>query len=184
MSTAASAQTVRYDLDPAHSVAMFKVRHLMISNVKGEFTKLTGSVIFDPANPGNSSVEATIDAASVNTREPQRDGHLKSADFLDVEKFPTITFKSKTVASSGDGTYELVGDLTIRGVTQEVALAVEDVTPESKDPWGFFRRGASASVTIQRKDFGLTWNTALETGGVLVGEDVHITIDVEMVRTA
>lgn len=184
MSTVASARAVRYDLDPAHSVATFKVRHLMISNVKGEFKKVTGSVVFDPANPANSSVEVTIDASSIHTREPQRDEHLKSADFLDVAKFPAITFKSKEVLASGDGTYEVVGDLTIHGVTQTIALAVEEVTPESKDPWGFLRRGASASVTIRRKDFGLLWNAPLETGGVVVGEDVHITVDVEMMRKA
>lgn len=184
MSTPASAQAVRYDLDPAHSAAMFKVRHLMISNVKGEFTKLTGSVVYDPADPGNSSIEATIDATSINTREPQRDEHLKSADFLDVAKFPTITFKSKDIVPSGQGTFEVTGDLTIHGVTQEVALAVADVTPEAKDPWGFLRRGATATVTINRKDYGLVYNAALETGGVMVGEDVHITIDVEMVRKA
>jgi polyisoprenoid-binding protein YceI len=184
MSTAASTGTVRYDLDPAHSAAAFKVRHLMISNVKGEFTKLTGSVTFDSANPANSSVEATIDATSISTRDPQRDGHLKSADFLDTEKFPTITFKSRDIIPAGGGSYEVTGDLTIHGVTQEVALAVEGVTPEGKDPWGFLRRGASASVTINRKDFGIHWNAPIETGGVVVGEEIHITIDVEMVRKA
>jgi polyisoprenoid-binding protein YceI len=184
MSTPASAQAVRYDLDPAHSVAAFKVRHLMISNVKGEFTRLSGSVVYDPVEPGNSSFETTIEAASISTREPQRDEHLKSPDFLDVAQFPTITFKSKDVIPSGDGSFEVTGDLTIHGVTQEVALAVEGVTPETKDPWGFLRRGASASVTIDRKDFGLVWNNPLETGGLMVGEDVHITIDVELVRKA
>lgn len=184
MSTVASAQAVRYDLDPAHSVAMFKVRHLMISNVKGEFTRLSGSVTFDSANASNSSVEATIDATSISTREPQRDEHLKSADFLDVAKFPAITFKSRDIIPAGGGSYEMTGDLTIHGVTNEVALAVEGVTPEAKDPWGFLRRGATASVTISRKDFGLVWNAGLETGGVMVGDDVHITIDVEMIRKA
>jgi polyisoprenoid-binding protein YceI len=184
MSTASMAQPTRYDLDPAHSVAAFKVRHLMISNVKGEFTRLSGSVVFDAADPAQSSIDITIDATSISTREPQRDEHLKSPDFLDVAKFPTITFKSRDVVPSGGGTYEVTGDLTIHGVTQEVALAVEGVTPETKDPWGFLRRGASASVTIVRKDFGLGWNTVLEAGGVMVGEDVHITIDVELVRKA
>ena len=184
MSTAASTQAIRYDLDPAHSVATFKVRHLMISNVKGEFTRLSGFVIFDPAAPANSSIEATIDATSISTREPQRDEHLKSADFLDAAEFPTIQFKSKDVIPSGGGSYEVTGELTIHGVTQEVALAVEGVTPESKDPWGFLRRGASASLTIDRKDFGLVWNSVLETGGVMVGDDVHIAIDVELVRKA
>jgi polyisoprenoid-binding protein YceI len=184
MSTAASAQAIRYDLDPAHSVAAFKVRHLMISNVKGEFTRVSGVVTIDGAEPANSTIEVTIDATSISTRDPQRDEHLKSADFLDAAKFPTITFKSRDVVPSGGGSYEVTGDLTIHGVTQEVALAVEDLTPEAKDPWGFLRRGANASVTINRKDYGLGWNAALETGGVMVGEDVHITIDVEMVRKA
>ena len=184
MSTAASTQTIHYDLDPAHSAATFKVRHLMISNVKGEFTRLSGSVVFDPVNPANSSIQATIDATSISTREPQRDQHLKSPDFLDVAKFPTITFKSRDMVPSGGGTYEVTGDLTIHGVTQEVALAVEGVTAEIKDPYGFLRRGATASVTIDRKDFGLVWNNPLESGGVLVGDDVHITIDVELVRKA
>jgi polyisoprenoid-binding protein YceI len=183
MSTA-SAQAIRYDLDPAHSVATFKVRHLMISNVKGEFTRVSGFVIFDPADPSNSSVEATIDATSISTRDPQRDEHLKSADFLEVAKFPTITFKSKEVVPAGGENFEVTGELTIHGVTQEVALTVEDVTAESKDPWGFLRRGASARITISRKDFGLVWNSALETGGVVVGDDVHIAIDVELVRKA
>ena len=184
MSTVASAKAVRYDLDPSHSAAMFKVRHLMISNVKGEFTHLSGSVTFDPDNPANSSIEATIDATSINTREAKRDEHLKSPDFLDVAKFPTIAFKSTGIVPAGKDSFEVVGDLTIHGVTQEVALAVDGVTPEAKDPWGFVRRGASATVTINRKDFGLVWNAALETGGVMVGDDVHITIDVEMVRKA
>jgi polyisoprenoid-binding protein YceI len=184
MSTASMAQPVSYDLDPAHSSASFKVRHLMISNVKGEFTRLSGSVVFDAANPANSSLDITIDATSINTREPQRDEHLKSADFLDVAKFPTITFKSRDVIPAGKDSFEVTGDLTIHGVTQEVALAVDSVTPEAKDPWGNVRRGASASVTIQRGDYGLGWNSVLEAGGVMVGEDVHITIDVEMVRKA
>jgi polyisoprenoid-binding protein YceI len=184
MSTAASAQAIRYDIDPAHSAAAFKVRHLMISNVKGEFTRLSGSVTVDPADPAKSSIEVVIDATSISTRDAQRDEHLKSPDFLDVAKFPTITFKSRDVVASGGGSFEVTGDLTIHGVTQEIALAVEDLTPESKDPWGFLRRGASAHVTINRKDYGLTWNTALETGGVVVGEDVHVTIDIEMVRKA
>jgi len=184
MSTAATAQPVRYDLDPAHSSVLFKVRHLMISNVKGEFTRLSGSVVFDAANPANSSIDITIDATSISTREPQRDEHLKSADFLDVTKFPTITFKSRDVIPSGKDSFEVTGDLTIHGVTQEVALAVDSVTPEAKDPWGNLRRGASATVTISRGNFGLGWNSVLEAGGVMVGEEVHITIEVEMARKA
>ncbi len=181
MSTPASAAT-RYDIDPSHSGAQFKVRHLMISNVKGEFTKISGSAIFDPSNPAGSSIEATIDAASISTRDPQRDEHLKSADFLDVAKYPAITFKSRDIVPAGKDTYEVTGDLTIHGVTQEVALMVDGVTPEAKDPWGGFRRGASATVTIDRRDYGVVWNSPLKAGGFVVGDDVHITIDVELVR--
>lgn len=175
---------VRYEIDPQHSAAQFKIRHLMISNVKGEFTRVTGSAEFDPASLANSSVEATIDATSINTREPDRDQHLKSADFFDVTKYPAIKFRSKRIAPSGNGSYDVTGDLTIRDVTREVTLAVEDVTPESKDPWGNLRRGATASTTIDRKDFGLTFNMPLDTGGVLVGDEVHISIDVEVMRKA
>lgn len=184
MSTPAATGVARYDLDPQHTAAMFKVRHLMISNVKGEFTKISGSVAFDPSNLEASSVNITIDAASINTREPDRDAHLKSPDFLDVAKFPAITFRSKKVKASGKDEYDVTGDLTIHGVTREVTLNVDSVTPEAKDPWGFLRRGASATTTINRKDFGLHWNMALETGGVVVGEDVHITIDAEFARKA
>lgn len=157
---------------------------MMISNVKGEFTRVKGSAEFDPSKPDASHVEVIIDATSINTREPQRDTHLKSADFLDVEKYPEITFRSNSVVPAGNDSYEVVGDLTIRGVTRPVALNVEAVTPEVKDPWGFLRRGASAHTKIERKDFGLTWNAALETGGIMVGDDVDITIDAELVRKA
>src|SRR5579862_2367674 len=173
-----------YQIDPAHSSAHFKVRHLMISNVRGQFNKVNGTVTYDPANPSASQIEAVIEVASIDTREEQRDGHLKSADFLDAEKFPIITYNSKEVVASGDDSFEVVGDLTIHGVTQSVALTVEDFSPEAKDPWGFLRRGATAATTINRKDFGLVWNMALETGGVVVGEDVHITIDAEFARKA
>jgi polyisoprenoid-binding protein YceI len=182
--TPKSVAVPRYDIDPAHTSAQFKVRHLMISHVKGEFTKVSGSAAFDPVNPDASFVEVTIDATSISTREPQRDEHLKSADFLDVARFPTITFRSTSVVPSGKDSYEVTGNLTIHGVTQPVALDVEGMTPEAKDPWGFLRRGATATTTIERKDFGLVWNAALETGGVMVGDDVHITIDVELMRKA
>lgn len=175
---------IRYDLDPAHTSVTFKVRHLMISNVKGEFARVTGSVTFNPADLANSSIDVSIDAASINTRDPQRDEHLKGADFLDVAKYPNITFQSDEVIFSGTGTYEVTGNLAIHGVTREIALAVDSMTPESKDPWGSIRRGASANVTIDRREFGLVWNSALETGGVLVGDDVHISIELELVRKA
>lgn len=176
--------TVTYQIDSAHSSAQFSVRHMMISNVKGEFTKITGTVTLDPENLAGSSLDISIDATSINTREPQRDAHLKSADFLDVEKFPIITFKSTKVESDEPGEAKVTGDLTIHGVTKPVVLAVEGPTPEIKDPWGLQRRGATGTTKINRKDFGLTWNAALETGGVLVGEDIKITLDVEFVRQA
>lgn len=172
---------VTYQIDPAHSSAHFSVRHMMISNVRGEFTKMSGKVVWDAENPANSSIENSIDASSINTRDAQRDGHLKSADFLDVEKYPSIEFRS-TKVESNDGEIRVTGDLTIHGVTKSVVLDVEDATPETKDPWGNVRIGASATTKIRRKDFGLTWNAALETGGVLVGEEVKISIEVEALR--
>jgi len=173
-----------YQIDPAHSSAQFKVRHMMIANVKGGFDKVSGTVNFDPANPSASTVEATIDVASISTRDEQRDAHLKSPDFFDVEKFPTISFKSKKVIPTGDGSFTVVGDLTIHGVTKEVELKVEELTEETKDPWGNMRRGASAKTRLHRKDFGMSFNMALEAGGFLVGEEVDLTIDVELVRQA
>jgi polyisoprenoid-binding protein YceI len=155
---------------------------MMISNVKGEFSRITGSVEFDPLNLAASRVEVKIDSASVNTREPQRDSHLKSPDFLDVDRYPAITFRSTQIVSEGRDSYEVTGDLTIRGVTREVRLHVEAVTPEIKDPQGLLRRGASATTRIARKDFGLTWNAVLESGGFVVGDEVDITIDVELIR--
>jgi polyisoprenoid-binding protein YceI len=184
MSTPTLATATHYDIDAAHTSAQFKVRHLMISNVKGEFGKVTGFADYSESDPSASRFEATIDTAGINTREPQRDEHLKSADFLDVANFPSITFKSTKVSPSGKDAFDVAGDLTIRGVTREVKLLVDSLTPEAKDPWGFLRRGATATTTINRKDFGLAWNVALEAGGFMVGDDVHITIDVELVRKA
>ena len=171
-----------YHIDPAHASAQFKVRHMMIANVKGEFDKVSGTVSFDPANPSASTIEASIDVASVSTRDEQRDTHLKSADFFDVEKFPTITYKSRKVTATGRDSFTVVGDLTIHGVTKEVDLKVEELTEETKDPWGNLRRGATAKARLHRKDFGMTFNVALEAGGFLVGEEVDLTIDVELIR--
>jgi len=176
--------TIVYQIDPAHSAAQFKVRHMMIANVKGEFTKVSGTVTYDPSDPSAAQIQAMVDASSISTRDEQRDGHLKSADFFDVAKFPSITFQSKEVVPVGSDSFEAVGDLTIRGVTQPVALTVEEVTPEAKDPWGNMRRGATAKTKIRRKDFGLNWNVTLEAGGFLVGDDIEITIDVELIRQA
>jgi polyisoprenoid-binding protein YceI len=172
---------ITYEIDPTHSAVHFSVRHLMVSNVRGEFTKLSGTLKFDPQNPASSSVEANIDTNSISTRDPQRDGHLKSGDFLDTEKYPTMTFRSKKVEIQ-EGGGRVTGDLTIHGVTREITLDVEGPSPEMKDPWGKQRIGASASTKLSRKEFGLIWNAALETGGVMIGDEVKINIDVEFVR--
>lgn len=174
--------TTTWNIDPAHATAEFKVKHMMIAHVKGHFSRVTGFLVHNDADATKSHVEATIDASSIETREPQRDGHLKSADFLHVEKFPTLSFKSADIKSSGDGELEVQGNLTIRGVTRKVTFAVEGPTPPTKDPWGNVRIAVSATTKINRKDFGLTWNAALETGGILVGEEVTITLDVEFVK--
>jgi polyisoprenoid-binding protein YceI len=171
-----------WNIDPTHSVAEFKVKHMMISNVKGQFPKVSGTLTLDEANHANSRVEATIDAASIETRDPQRDAHLKSPDFFHVEKFPTLTFKSTRVNRTGDGEATVEGDLTIHGVTRKAIFNVEGPTPPAKDPWGNTRIALSATTKINRKDFGLTWNTTLETGGILVGEEVTITLDVQFVK--
>lgn len=175
---------VSYQIDTAHSHAQFKVRHMMIANVRGEFSKVTGNVLYDPENPAASTISATIDASTINTREPQRDEHLKSVDFFDVGRHPSILFSSHEVVASGPSSFEVTGNLSIRGVKRPVILTVEELTPEAKDPWGNMRRGASARTRISRKGFGLEWNVALEAGSFLVGDDVEITIDVELIRQA
>ncbi len=173
-----------WDIDPAHTSVQFAVRHLMVSNVRGEFGKVSGTVQADDADVTKSKIEAVIDAASINTRIEKRDQHLKSPDFLDVAKYPTITFRSKKIEKTGDGTYRVTGDLTLHGVTREATLDVEGATPEMKDPWGKMRAGAQATARINRKDFGITWNQKLDAGGVAVGDDVSITIDVEATKQA
>ncbi|MGB8889478.1 MAG: YceI family protein [Candidatus Korobacteraceae bacterium] len=184
MSTLATPQiaTTTWNIDPVHSVAEFKVKHMMISNVKGQFTGLKGVLALDEADLANSHVEASIEAASINTRDEQRDAHLKSADFFDVATFPTLTFQSTGISRRGDGELAVAGDLTIHGVTRNVVFTVEGPTAPAKDPWGNTRLGLSATTRINRKDFGLTWNAALETGGILVGDEVTITLDVEFVK--
>lgn len=169
-----------WNIDASHSTASFTVRHMMITNVRGEFQKLAGTVSWDPAAPEATKVSATLEVASISTRDAQRDTHLKSADFFDAEKYPEITFASKGVRKAGGG-FEIVGDLTIHGTTKEVALAVEGPTPEHKDPWGNTRIGASARTKIKRSEFGMTWNNVLEAGGVLVADDVNIELDVSLV---
>jgi polyisoprenoid-binding protein YceI len=180
--TAPKTTTTTWNLDPVHSVAEFKVKHMMISNVKGQFTGITGILTLDENEVEGSRVEATIDASTINTREAQRDAHLKSADFFDVEQFPTLSFRSKQVKRTGDDELAVTGDLTIHGVTRQVTFQVEGPTAAGKDPWGNTRIGLSATTKINRRDFGLTWNAALETGGILVGEDVTITLDLEFVK--
>jgi polyisoprenoid-binding protein YceI len=184
---AAASQSIKptqWQIDPAHSAAHFSVRHLMISNVRGEFTKISGSALINLADPAKSTVEITIEAASVNTREPQRDDHLRSADFLDVANHPTLTFRSKRVEALGAENFKLTGDLTIHGVTKEITFDVEGPTASVKDPWGNIRAGVAASAKINRKDFGLVWNAMTEAGGVVVGDEVKITIEAELIQQA
>jgi len=184
MSTPASAKpaTTTWNIDPAHTVAEFKVKHMMISHVKGHFSAVKGTLLLDETDLAKSTIEATIDATSINTREPQRDAHLLSPDFFDAQKYPTLSFKSTRVSRVNDGELAVSGDLTIHGETHNVVFTVEGPTPPAKDPWGGIRMGLSATTKINRKDFGLTWNSALETGGLLVGEEVTITLEVEFVK--
>jgi len=171
-----------WQIDPDHSSFQFKVRHLMVSNVKGDFTKAKGVVTIDERDIANLKLEITIDAASVNTGHAKRDEHLRNADFFDVAKHPTITFVSKRAEKAGMDRLKVIGDLTMHGVTREVTVDVEGPTQEVKDPLGNFRRGATAATKINRKDFGLTWNRVLETGGVVVGEDVDIFVEIELIK--
>ena len=175
--TPASATRRTLVIDPSHSEAQFTVRHMMFAKVRGHFAKVSGTIQLDQDDLSRSSVDVTIEAASIDTREPQRDAHLRSADFLDVEKFQAITFKSRTVTPQG-GRLSIVGDLTIHGVTREVTLDARE-EGSGKDPWGNQRVGFSATTRLDRRDFGLQWNQALETGGWLVGHDVDIDLDVE-----
>jgi polyisoprenoid-binding protein YceI len=172
-----------WQLDPAHSSIDFAVRHMVISSVKGRFQQFDIAAEVDESNLAGSSATVTIDAASIDTREAQRDGHLRSGDFLDAESHPAITFVTKTFEPRGGADYRIVGDLTIRGVTREVALQGE-VTGPVKDPWGNLRVGLSAEGKFDRKEFGLNWNALLEAGGVLVGDTVKISIDAELVKSA
>jgi polyisoprenoid-binding protein YceI len=175
------AQPVTYVIDSAHSSAQFSVRHMMVSNTKGEFSKVEGTIIYDAKNPEASKVEAVIDATTVNTREPKRDSDLRGAEFFDVAKYPKIMFKSKQVSKSGD--HLLVkGDLTIRDITKEVVLTVVGPTPEVKDQRGRMKIGAEATTKLNRREFGLLYNQLIETGGVVVADEVNISIDIEAAR--
>jgi polyisoprenoid-binding protein YceI len=170
--TANPTSTTTWKLDPAHSAAEFKVKHMMISNVKGSFSNLSGVLNEDPVDPRQSSVEASIDVSTLSTGDAKRD----------VEKFPTMTFKSTLVKKIGQDEHAVIGDLTLHGVTRPVTFAVEGPSAPGKDPWGNTRIGLLATTKINRKDFGLAWNAALETGGVLVGEDVSITLDLQFIK--
>jgi polyisoprenoid-binding protein YceI len=172
-----------WTIDSAHSEVNFSVRHMMISNVRGRFEKFTGTVDFDEANPANTKVDVQIETASISTREPQRDGHLRSPDFLDAEKYPYLTFKSKRVVVIDTQHAKLVGDLTIRDITRQVTLDVE-YSGMSMSPWGTTNAGFTASTKISRKDWNLNWNVALETGGWLVGDEIKIDLELEIIQQA
>ena len=180
--TNANTALSTWKIDPSHSAAEFKVRHMMISYVKGKFSGISGVLTLNEDDYSRSTVKVTIPAASVSTVDDKLDAHLKEADFLDVEKFPTLTFKSTSIRSLGDRDYEVSGDLTIRGVTKSVILSVNDLSQPSKDPWGNQRIGLSASAKVNRKEFGLVWNAPLEFGGVLVGDEVAISLDVQFIK--
>ena len=170
-----------YQLDPSHSSINFSVKHMMIAKVHGGFEKMSGVLSYDPKNPTATMVEVNIEVASINTRDTARDTHLKSAEFFDAEKYPSITYKSVRVKEK-KGDLTIVGELTIHGITQPVTVELERPSEEMKDPWGNLKIGASGSAKLKRKDFGLTWNAALEAGGLLVGDDVNITLDVQFVK--
>jgi polyisoprenoid-binding protein YceI len=170
-----------WQIDPAHSSINFTARHMMIAKVHGRFEKFSGTVNFDENNPTNTTVDVTIDAASLNTKEAQRDGHLHSGDFFDVETYPTLTFKSTRVELIDEDTAKLVGDLTIKDITKEVVLNVEYLG-QAQSPWGTTNAGFTGTTTINRKDWDLNWNVALETGGFLVGDKIQINVELELVK--
>lgn len=180
--TAPMYDAATYQVDPSHSSLGFSVRHFALARVHGTFDKFSGTVFLDEKMPANSRIEVSVDVASVNTREPKRDGHLKSPDFFDAKKFPTMSFKSTRVERSIDGGYRVTGDLTIHGTTKSVVLDVEPLSPELASPLKTTVRGTHASTKINRKDFGLLWNIGLETGGVAVSDDVAIDLDLELVK--
>jgi polyisoprenoid-binding protein YceI len=179
--TDSSPELVHYALDASHSHLGFSVRHMMISNVRGEFGTLAGEVSYDPKHPEATRLDVTVDPASINTREAKRDAHLRSPDFFDVEKYPRITFSATHTRRRGD-MLEVTGNLTLRDTTREVTLTVDEVTPEHVDPFGNRRIGATAHTKIRRSDFGMQWNAALEAGGVLVGDEISLQIEVELIR--
>jgi polyisoprenoid-binding protein YceI len=185
-STFALTKTVEastWSIDASHANAQFSVKHMMVSNVRGAFSNITGTLELNDKDITKSQVNVEIDASTIDTRNEKRDAHLKAADFFNVAKYPKLTFKSTKVKRIGKGKLKVTGDLTIRGVTRSVILEVEGPTPEITSPWGQKVRGVHATTTINRKDWGLTWNKALEAGGLMVGEDVKITLDVELIKS-
>jgi len=182
LSLPARAATSTWQIDPQHSSAQFAVRHLGLSTVRGAFSKLSGTMVLDDQDITKSSVEVTIDINTVDTREPDRDKDLRSERFFDVAHFPTMTFKSKKVEQVAPGKLRLTGELTIRGTSREVTLDVDGPTAAVKDPWGNQRLAATATTKINRQDYGVKWNAKLDNGGVVVGDDVNITLDVEMIQ--
>jgi len=184
LNPAVMAADDKWAIDSAHSDAHFSVKHLMISNVQGDFGNIKGSANYDGEHFGKATVEATIPIGDINTREPKRDGHLKGPDFFDMEKYPTMTFKSKKITTESGDAFKMVGDLTLHGVTKEVVLTGKLSGKPIKDPFGKTRLGAEATGTINRKDFGLTWQKQLDNGGVMIGDDVAVTLDVELVKQA
>lgn len=176
----ATASVPRYAVDASHSSVGFAVRHLMITNVRGEFSEFAGTFGYDPTRPEQTKLDATVQLASINTREPKRDAHLRSADFFDVERFPVMTFASTSARRHGDGV-EVLGNLTIHGVTKPVTLVLSDITAPQADPWGNQRIGAAARATISRAEFGMTWNAVLEAGGVAVSDTIKIEIEASLV---
>jgi len=172
-----------WEIDASHSTVQFSVRHMMVSTVRGQFSGITGTLILDERDPSKSKVDVSIDASTVNTREEKRDEHLRSADFFDVANHPKVTFASTKVVAKGEGRLAVEGDLAMHGVTKRVVLDVEGPTPAFKNPWGKIVRGVSAQTKINRKDWGLGWNVALETGGILVGEEITLHLDIELSKT-
>jgi polyisoprenoid-binding protein YceI len=178
----AFARAATYDIDPGHSSFNFKIRHLTVSNVTGTFGKVKGTAEIDDREIMALKVEVTLDASSIDTGHAKRDEHLRSADFFDVAKYPTLTFVSKKISRMDTNKILVIGDLTIRGVTKEVTVDVDGPTPEIKDPGGKMRRGATGTAKINRKDFGITWNRTLDAGGLVVGDEVHISVEIELIK--
>jgi polyisoprenoid-binding protein YceI len=177
---AAGAETARWDIDPDHSAIEFRVAHMVVSKTSGRFTDYQGFVEMDADTKALKSIEATIKAGSIDTNHDKRDAHLRNADFLDVERFPTMTYKLSQYQKQGD-TYTIIGDLTLRGVTKQVTLSAT-FNGVTKDPWGNTRAGFSADGTLNRKDFGMVWNKVLDSGGLVVGDEVHIHLDIECIK--